>query len=468
MKKSKKITIKDKKGITLVALVITIIIIIILSTITLNAVFGDNGLINAAKQTKEDAEDFVNEENGKMDGLLDEYANIMAEDSNIANPIIVEISESHTTSTITINVETSSEEEMTYEYYINGELKATQSEPSYTVDVTLENKAPYIPSGFTHTEGTVDDGYVIQDTSVGNEFVWIPVKSGTYTAYVVAKGSDGSRGRSDEITIEISELTRVANNPDGGIREYTTWTEDEGDVNDKKSVAYFKHSVVENSGFYMGRYEMGMPGQKSGEAPTLEMTYEAQNVSGVPVCVARVIPWINIDWSTAKANLESMYNGEVQSAMMNSYARTTTINWLQDTGNDLSDSKQFGNYDSVNGGGVYFYFKGRYFVEGGIDVSNTSNYMNIGEAGEYVWRVLIETGADTQIEKRHALNNIYDLAGNAGEWSTERGINGSSHRISGGSYRNGSSRGIVDGNIALVSSGTTGNNETSSRPILYK
>ena len=30
---------------------------------------------------------------------------------------------------------------------------------------------------------------------------------------------------------------------------YSYWTEDEGDINDKKSIAYFKHSVVVNKGF---------------------------------------------------------------------------------------------------------------------------------------------------------------------------------------------------------------------------
>ena len=77
---------EQNNGITLVALVITIIIIIILSTITISTVFGDNGLINTAKKTKGDAENFVNIESGKMDSLLDEYANVMAEDSELPPP----------------------------------------------------------------------------------------------------------------------------------------------------------------------------------------------------------------------------------------------------------------------------------------------------------------------------------------------------------------------------------------------
>ncbi len=50
------INTKAPKGITLVALVVTIIIIIILSTIAINFTFGENGLITRAEQAKELAE----------------------------------------------------------------------------------------------------------------------------------------------------------------------------------------------------------------------------------------------------------------------------------------------------------------------------------------------------------------------------------------------------------------------------
>ena len=45
--------LKRKNGITLIALVVTIVILIILTTISINAIFGENGLIGKAKQAKE-------------------------------------------------------------------------------------------------------------------------------------------------------------------------------------------------------------------------------------------------------------------------------------------------------------------------------------------------------------------------------------------------------------------------------
>ncbi len=46
--------LKNERGITLVALVITIIVLIILATVAISFAFGNNGLVNRA----EDARDF--------------------------------------------------------------------------------------------------------------------------------------------------------------------------------------------------------------------------------------------------------------------------------------------------------------------------------------------------------------------------------------------------------------------------
>ena len=77
---------KREAGITLLALIITIIIIIILASITMNMAFGDNGLIQIARETKNDAEDSVSTQIDEMDGVIDTYMNSMAEGSNIPEP----------------------------------------------------------------------------------------------------------------------------------------------------------------------------------------------------------------------------------------------------------------------------------------------------------------------------------------------------------------------------------------------
>ena len=56
-KKNMKIKIKQEKGITLIALVVTIVVLLILAGVSVNAIFNENGLIKKAQeaQSKMDA-----------------------------------------------------------------------------------------------------------------------------------------------------------------------------------------------------------------------------------------------------------------------------------------------------------------------------------------------------------------------------------------------------------------------------
>ena len=63
---------KEEKGITLVALVVTIIVLIILAGVTLNIVLDNDGIINKAKQAVDDYENAQKEEQELL-GQLDVY-----------------------------------------------------------------------------------------------------------------------------------------------------------------------------------------------------------------------------------------------------------------------------------------------------------------------------------------------------------------------------------------------------------
>ena len=82
----------SNKGITLVALVITIIIIIILAGITLGALLGSNGLITRTKKAVEYYEKAQQDEIIEMDKLYTRLANI-GESSGIAESEIKEVVE---------------------------------------------------------------------------------------------------------------------------------------------------------------------------------------------------------------------------------------------------------------------------------------------------------------------------------------------------------------------------------------
>lgn len=50
------IQMKKNKGITLVALVVTIIVLLILAAVSINLVLGENGIVTRAKQAKKDTQ----------------------------------------------------------------------------------------------------------------------------------------------------------------------------------------------------------------------------------------------------------------------------------------------------------------------------------------------------------------------------------------------------------------------------
>lgn len=62
---------KKYNGITLVALVVTIVILLILSGITINALVGDNGLINMARKAKEKTEEAIKKEQQQLAGIFE-------------------------------------------------------------------------------------------------------------------------------------------------------------------------------------------------------------------------------------------------------------------------------------------------------------------------------------------------------------------------------------------------------------
>ena len=196
--------LKKEKGITLVALVITIVILIILATVTINATFGENGLIKKAQEAKEMTTNSIRAEEKEMNELLAEYANIIAEDSE--TPVVPE-------------------------------------NPREVEGVT-------IPEGFYYVGGTKAEGIVISDaeadlgrgtshevaqTLEGNQYVWIPVEEDSlfqrYEGY-----QNGS-------------LQSMLSNC---LEPYTS-----GYSTEVSEYNAMKTSVLDYNGFYVGRYEVG-------------------------------------------------------------------------------------------------------------------------------------------------------------------------------------------------------------------
>lgn len=78
--------LKSNKGITLVALVITIIILIILASISIAVLFGNEGLINKAKLGAKDYQDAAKAEQNDLENIDKQMTGILTADANGSVP----------------------------------------------------------------------------------------------------------------------------------------------------------------------------------------------------------------------------------------------------------------------------------------------------------------------------------------------------------------------------------------------
>lgn len=90
MKKLKEELKYGKKGITLISLVVTIIVLIILASVTINVLFGENGLITMAQKAKNEYEEAAKNEEQQLAGIFgknfaDYNGQLRVEDTNIVN-----------------------------------------------------------------------------------------------------------------------------------------------------------------------------------------------------------------------------------------------------------------------------------------------------------------------------------------------------------------------------------------------
>ena len=72
-------SIKGNRGITLIALAVTIVVILILAGVTIDAVFSDNGIINKAKEAANAMNNAVANDQASLNELLNELNDIMSD-----------------------------------------------------------------------------------------------------------------------------------------------------------------------------------------------------------------------------------------------------------------------------------------------------------------------------------------------------------------------------------------------------
>ena len=99
----------NKKGITLISLVVTIIVLLILAGVTIATLIGDNGILTRAQEAKnetEQAEKDEKEKLGDMEDIINEYATgIEIEQVTDENPGVLEVDEENVNTYIINSIE---------------------------------------------------------------------------------------------------------------------------------------------------------------------------------------------------------------------------------------------------------------------------------------------------------------------------------------------------------------------------
>ncbi len=304
------------KGITLIALVVTIVVLLILAGVSITAVFGENGIINGAQKAKDKTDESIEQEQedvGKLVNQLEEFERESLPDT---------VKEAIQKGTI---------------FTVNKQIK----------DAT--GKTMTVPKGFKVKEGElIENGVVIAD-SEGNEFVWIPCTVDEYKKH----------------DYEVKEIDDTSNKADGenndkgwntrSYRAYNDWKDDEIDE------AANKKSVQNNGGFYIARYEAGVPKGASFyvDASSDNKPYQTSknDISGniKPVSKKGVQAWNLISQINAKEVSGRMYNGDsygVRSQLVDGTAWDTVVTWMSKDSNYSGiekDSTKYGNYADSTG-----------------------------------------------------------------------------------------------------------------------
>ena len=389
-----------QKGITLIALVITIIVLLILAGVSIAMLTGQNGILTQANNAKNATELASAKEKVELavigaisqtrDGTLTvgklrtELANYGGTVEGDTFPVTATVDGKSFTvdANGNVTVSGSSTEPNPPAPTENGTLgTVTGSETkNTTVKDSLGNQV-VVPAGFkvVNEDANVTDGIVVEDVShsatAGSQFVWIPVGE-------VVKDSAGNK--------ETITLGRYVFNTDGSVNTelsktepgdqlktsssatlyYTEGLKDSTTSNTHaKDIEDFKNKVTNTThGYYIGRYES----RTNGTQVTVKASDTVYN---------------NITQPDAATVSRGMYSSDsnFESDLMNSYAWDTAIVFLQKFDNRANKAslKPYSRQNSLN-------------------TSLASQGTN-----------------NLEVSKQDVICNVYDMASNCWEWTTE-------------------------------------------------
>ena len=431
-KKSARRNYSNQTGITLIALVVTIVVLLILAGVSINAIFSENGIIKRAKdaqnkmdQATQNDLDSINELNNWIDGKINGTTGGGTTGGD-ANP-----STTPKISTLVgkvVDKNTKAEDAYGNKITIPKGFKILEHNPTSSTGAVTYN--------YTNSEETgehipaVQDGIVIENGTDGNQFVWVPVgtiknKNNTTNTITLGRyefdsntGALKSNTPAQVASVENCTQEVVISNSCKELsvfRAGNTATDSTAQNATARNLKEFISTTLSNGGYYIARFEA------SGTASKITSKYNQKVL--VDITQPNAAKLAREMYEEVKENNELVYASD----LVNSYAWDTAIVFIQ-----------------------------TYSVKTDYASHNESN----------TTKAFTATGKNND-----KYCNIFDMSGNASEWTTEYStdsyiINSPPCVIRGGCYNpaNGSGH---------YTSSRSGSNPTSSysntglRPLLY-
>ena len=274
--------LKNKKGITLVALVVTIVVLLILAGVSINLVLGNNGIIAKAKEAEtKSAEASENDLKGMSD-LEDE----MDKQLGAYDPLK--------------KIPTKTLEEAKVEF---AKEKTKVEFPDGNVIILEGFKIADVPAS------KIQDGVVIEDKD-GNQFVWVPVAT-------------------------LADYKRTFYTGYGSSLSYYS----EALPEDEKT------SVERYKGFYIGRYEAGDKDSTEALTPALRTSSSSRsNKISIKANQAPYNYVTRTEAKSLAEGFKTQQGYKAKTKLVSSYAWDTTIEFIQKVNSDYGSSSEEGNY----------------------------------------------------------------------------------------------------------------------------
>lgn len=407
-------------GITLIALVVTIIILLILAGISINMLTGQSGILTRARQAKEltaessqledtemaltniemayNTQNTIKDRKTYYENELKSYTTPAGAKIKYENGYITYNGQNNENSLMKYDIETGKIEKIG----LNVNIQEYYSQhPEY-----------HIPKGFRYLTGSVSTGYVITDAAPsetnGNEFVWIPVASekdyvkklGSKNGYMINAVGDG-----EETAAVIGDISNAVQGDILGTNKILGTSVESG----LSSEAPEAKIVNAAGGFWVGRYEVGVT--QNTEISTTDGITEIYEKSGLQpyrnVSQTMALTLAN-NWKGSNNNTDS--NVEYQAGLITGTQWDVMCDFI---GWDIADNNciTWGNYmNSLSDKHTGYRSEADYSWNECTDYEKNASTISVFPTGKFINKI----SGNFTVQK-----NIFDVAGNVWEWTTE-------------------------------------------------